>query len=36
VLHPLALQRIHGVDERISVTGYVKMVEFYTRLIRNS
>ncbi len=36
VLHPLDLQRIHGVDERISVTGYVKMVEFYTRLIRNS
>lgn len=30
------LQRIHGTNERISVENYVRCVQFYHRLIRNS
>lgn len=30
------LKRLHGVDERISVSNYEKMVRFYVQLIKNS
>lgn len=30
------LQRIHGIDERISVAGYEQMIRFYRQLIVNS
>ena len=36
LLQPEDLQRIHGVDERISVVGLGRMIEFYHRLILNS
>ena len=29
------LNRIHGIDERIAVSDYVRMVRFYAALIRN-
>ena len=35
-LRPDDLQRIHGIDERISIENYTKVVKFYTQLIRNS
>ena len=30
------LKRIHGIDERIAVSDYVRMVHFYAALMRNS
>lgn len=33
---PETLERIHGVDERISVAGYLEMVRFYAELLRRS
>jgi carboxypeptidase PM20D1 len=30
------LKRIHGIDERIAVSDYVRMVHFYATLMRNS
>jgi len=30
------LKRIHGIDERIAVSDYARMVHFYAALIRNS
>ena len=30
------LKRIHGIDERIAVSDYVRMVHFYAAVIRNS
>jgi acetylornithine deacetylase/succinyl-diaminopimelate desuccinylase-like protein len=30
------LSRMHGVDERISISNYVEIIQFYTQLIRNS
>ncbi len=30
------LQRIHGVDERISVDNYLEMIRFYRQLLRNA
>ena len=35
-LRPDDLQRIHGIDERISIENYTQVVKFYTQLIRNS
>ncbi len=35
-LRPDDLQRIHGIDERISIENYTKVVKFYMQLIRNS
>jgi carboxypeptidase PM20D1 len=35
-LHPDDLQRIHGIDERISIENYTQVVMFYMQLIRNS
>jgi carboxypeptidase PM20D1 len=33
---PEDTQRIHGVDERISIEDYERCVRFYVQLIRNS
>ena len=30
------LKRIHGIDERIAISDYIRMVQFYAALIRNS
>jgi carboxypeptidase PM20D1 len=30
------IPRIHGIDERISVTGYADMIRFYMRLLHNA
>jgi carboxypeptidase PM20D1 len=30
------LKRVHGVDERIGVADYARMVQFYAALIRNA
>ena len=30
------LKRIHGIDERIAISDYVRMVQFYAALMRNS
>ena len=30
------LSRMHGLDERISISNYVEIIQFYTQLIRNS
>jgi carboxypeptidase PM20D1 len=35
-LQPGDLERIHGINERISVAEYTNMIEFYYQLIRNS
>jgi len=35
-LTKLDIKRIHGADERISIENYVKVVEFFHELIRNS
>lgn len=33
---PSALERVHGVDERIPVRGYLDMVRFYAELLRGA
>ena len=35
IVGPADLKRIHGTNERIAVDNYVKMIQFYTRLIQN-
>jgi len=35
-LRPEDAERIHGVDERISIEDYERCIRFYTQLIRNS
>ena len=35
-LGPKDTQRYHGVDERISIQDYERLVRFYARLIENS
>ena len=30
------LKRIHGIDERIAISDYIRMVQFYAALMRNS
>ena len=32
---PMDLERFHGIDERISVSNYAKIVQFYFQLISN-
>jgi len=34
-LYPADIARIHGIDERISVDDYERIVKFYIRLLRN-
>ncbi len=36
LLTPEDLKRFHGIDERISVAAYHKMIEFYTTLLQNA
>jgi carboxypeptidase PM20D1 len=35
-VHPEDLDRVHGINERISIEGYEQAVRFYMQLIRNS
>jgi carboxypeptidase PM20D1 len=36
VMKPGDLRRFHGVDERISVDGYLRAIGFYAQLVRNT